>query len=327
MNKKLISLLLTGFLSIFPYRDSLAKSKIVSKNLIKPSYNFKHKYLRPDYIFYNLGIYYSDNSVSAKNRFGMVVHRTELNDTLSLKVLIRDQSANYLIMNNGDLRIIIPPKYKSNHAGFSMFNGFEERCLGTLDERLKNEFSLNMTFIGAELSGNCKSNPTNAQYKTLERLKEQLQERYKFPDYLVIGHGMASYTGDPDSKYHHQLGNHTDPGKHFDWSKIGIDIERTNLDLILERVKSPKTKIKSYSTQELVELLKTVPNNYNFEIVKESTIQNTKIKIVSLSDLAHNPSNSYNFSKASKCKHFLSNFESITKTKLKRNPTYNLFIR
>lgn len=100
-------------------------------------------------------------------------------------------SAHFLIRRNGELIQFVPCAKRAWHAGVSSWKGCQ-RC---------NDFS-----IGIELEG-CDTLPfSEAQYAALNALLVSLQKDYPIRD--IVGHSDIA----PQRK--------TDPGPHFDWSRI-----------------------------------------------------------------------------------------------------------
>ncbi|MFP5381697.1 MAG: 1,6-anhydro-N-acetylmuramyl-L-alanine amidase AmpD [Gammaproteobacteria bacterium] len=100
-------------------------------------------------------------------------------------------SAHFFIRRDGSLIQFVPCSQRAWHAGVSSWQGCE-RC---------NDFS-----IGIELEGSDDLPFTDAQYSTLAPLIRQLQTTYPIRD--VVGHSDIA------------PGRKTDPGPHFDWSRL-----------------------------------------------------------------------------------------------------------
>jgi AmpD protein len=100
-------------------------------------------------------------------------------------------SAHFLIRRDGELIQFVPCGARAWHAGASNWKG-RERC---------NDFS-----IGVELEG-CDTMPFEAvQYRRLASLARALRKRYPLAD--IAGHSDIA------------PGRKTDPGPHFDWSRL-----------------------------------------------------------------------------------------------------------
>jgi AmpD protein len=100
-------------------------------------------------------------------------------------------SSHFFIRRDGETIQFVPCNRRAWHAGVSVWCG-QERC---------NDFS-----VGIELEGSDTVPFESAQYEMLRRLIAVLRLRYPIVD--VVGHSdIAS-------------GRKTDPGPHFDWTKI-----------------------------------------------------------------------------------------------------------
>ncbi len=100
-------------------------------------------------------------------------------------------SAHFFVRRSGELIQFVSCVRRAWHAGVSEWCG-RERC---------NDFS-----IGIELEG-CDELPfADAQYESLTRLIAALRHHYPVRD--VVGHSDIS------------PGRKTDPGPHFDWSRV-----------------------------------------------------------------------------------------------------------
>ncbi|CAB1370403.1 1,6-anhydro-N-acetylmuramyl-L-alanine amidase AmpD [Denitratisoma oestradiolicum] len=100
-------------------------------------------------------------------------------------------SAHFFIRRDGQLIQWVPCELRAWHAGVSCWQG-RQRC---------NDFS-----IGIELEGCDEQAFTDAQYQVLTELIAALRQRY--PIAAITGHSDIA----PERK--------TDPGPHFDWSRI-----------------------------------------------------------------------------------------------------------
>ncbi len=100
-------------------------------------------------------------------------------------------SAHFLVRRDGSVIQFVPCGKRAWHAGVSSWRG-RERC---------NDFS-----VGIELEG-CDELPFEAaQYESLARLLDALARRYPLGD--VAGHADIA------------PGRKTDPGPHFEWSRL-----------------------------------------------------------------------------------------------------------
>ncbi len=106
-------------------------------------------------------------------------------------IATRRVSAHFFIRRDGDLIQFVSCHERAWHAGISCWQG-RERC---------NDFSL-----GIELEGDDHSDFATPQYETLNRLLAVLRQHY--PIAAVVGHADIA------------PGRKTDPGPHFDWSRI-----------------------------------------------------------------------------------------------------------
>ncbi len=100
-------------------------------------------------------------------------------------------SAHFFIRRSGELIQFVSCDRRAWHAGASMWCG-RERC---------NDFSL-----GIELEGCDEVSFESAQYETLIHLIAALRHRYPIQD--IVGHCDIA------------PGRKTDPGPHFDWSRV-----------------------------------------------------------------------------------------------------------
>lgn len=100
-------------------------------------------------------------------------------------------SAHFLIRRDGEMLQFVACGKRAWHAGASSWRG-RSAC---------NDFS-----IGIELEGCDSLAFTEAQYQSLDRLVRAIRGRYAIAD--VVGHSDIA------------PGRKTDPGPHFDWSRI-----------------------------------------------------------------------------------------------------------
>lgn len=103
-------------------------------------------------------------------------------------------SAHFFIRRDGELIQFVPCGQRAWHAGVSRWRG-RERC---------NDFS-----VGIELEGTDELPYTDAQYRVLNALLGVLRGTY--PIAGVAGHSDIA------------PGRKTDPGPHFDWSRVAAD--------------------------------------------------------------------------------------------------------
>jgi N-acetyl-anhydromuramoyl-L-alanine amidase len=100
-------------------------------------------------------------------------------------------SAHFFIRRDGEVVQFVPCERRAWHAGVSHWRG-RERC---------NDFSL-----GIELEGCDAQSFTEAQYASLGKVIAALRQRYPIAD--IVGHADVA------------PGRKTDPGPHFDWSRV-----------------------------------------------------------------------------------------------------------
>lgn len=100
-------------------------------------------------------------------------------------------SAHFLIRRDGELIQFVSCNQRAWHAGKSAWQG-RERC---------NDFS-----IGVELEGSDTQAFVAAQYEQFNALLDCLRRRYPLKD--ILGHCDIA------------PGRKTDPGPHFDWTKL-----------------------------------------------------------------------------------------------------------
>jgi len=100
-------------------------------------------------------------------------------------------SAHFLVRRDGSVIQFVPVERRAWHAGVSSWRG-RERC---------NDFS-----IGIELEGAEEAPFEAAQYAALISLLKQLQKTYPLRD--VAAHSEVA------------PGRKTDPGAHFDWTRL-----------------------------------------------------------------------------------------------------------
>ena len=111
------------------------------------------------------------------NRY-IVLHSTESGLRSALNTLSRRGHSNYLVARNGTIYRILDKKYRSHHAGLSMWNG---------------ETNISNHSIGIELVGYHNDPFTDAQYRSLKWLIEVMQRVYNIPDHHVLEHYRVAY--------------------------------------------------------------------------------------------------------------------------------------
>jgi N-acetylmuramoyl-L-alanine amidase len=135
----------------------------------------------------------------------------------------RGGHAHYLISKSGVIYRILDPKYWANHAGVSMWQGYE---------------NLSDCSVGIELEGYHDVAFSHAQYASLRQLLSILQRRYGVEDRDVLEHWRIAYSA--PNQYHHNRvrGRKSDPGiNNFDRAKAGLtDTYSIDPDVIAGRI-------------------------------------------------------------------------------------------
>ncbi|MCY4546511.1 MAG: peptidoglycan recognition family protein [Gemmatimonadetes bacterium] len=138
----------------------------------------------------------------------VVLHSTESGLRSALRTLSRRGHSNYLVARNGTIYRILDKKYRSHHAGLSMWNGLR---------------NISSHSIGIELVGYHNDPFTASQYESLKWLIEVMQRVYKIPDHHVLEHYRVAY-GRPNRwvKRPHR-GRKKDPGVfNFSRARAGL---------------------------------------------------------------------------------------------------------
>ena len=138
----------------------------------------------------------------------IVLHSTESGLRSALRTLSRRGHSNYLVARNGTIYRILDKKYRSHHAGLSMWNGLTD---------------ISSHSIGIELVGYHNDPFTAVQYESLKWLIEVMQRVYKMPDRNVLEHYRVAY-GRPNRwvKRPHR-GRKKDPGVfNFSRARAGL---------------------------------------------------------------------------------------------------------
>lgn len=141
----------------------------------------------------------------------IVIHSTESGLRSALNTVSRRGYSNYLVARNGTIYRILDKKYRSHHAGLSMWNGLRD---------------ISSHSIGIELVGYHNDPFTASQYDSLKWLIEVLQRVYKIPDRHVLEHYRVAY-GRPNRwvKRLHR-GRKKDPGVfNFSRARAGLTSE------------------------------------------------------------------------------------------------------
>ena len=119
------------------------------------------------------------------------------------RTLIKKRNSyHYYIQRDGTIVKLIDPKYEASHAGISYYKG---------------KFRLNKYSIGICLQNDPPEAYTEKQYNSAGWLIKQLQSRYKdSTSKVIIGHSDIAFP----------RGRKIDPGKHFDWEKLRVNINK-----------------------------------------------------------------------------------------------------
>jgi N-acetylmuramoyl-L-alanine amidase len=171
--------------------------------------------------------------VRQQTRF-IIIHSTESSLPSALRTLSRGKvrnghyvsrggHAHYLVARNGTIYRIVDPKYRANHAGLSMWNGFED---------------LSDYSIGIELEGYHNVPFRDEQYRSLKGLLDLLKRRYDIEDRNVLEHYRVAYSA--PNHFHKELlrGRKLDPGVgNFNRLKAGLrDEPSEDPDVIAGRI-------------------------------------------------------------------------------------------
>ena len=114
----------------------------------------------------------------------------------------KGNSYHYYIQRDGTIIKLIDPKYEASHAGISYY---------------KKKVRLNKYSIGICLQNNPPEAYTEQQYNSAAWLIKQLQSRYKdSTSKVIIGHSDIAFP----------RGRKIDPGQHFDWEKLYVNINK-----------------------------------------------------------------------------------------------------
>ena len=106
-------------------------------------------------------------------------------------------SYHYFIRRDGTIHKLIDPKYQANHAGLSFWD---------------NNVRMNRYSIGICLQNDGKIKYTDKQYESLLWLINIQKKRFHdITEEKIIGHSDIAIP----------RGRKSDPGDHFDWSRIG----------------------------------------------------------------------------------------------------------
>jgi hypothetical protein len=179
----------------------------------------------------------------------IVLHSTESRLPSALRTLSKGKvsrghylthggHAHYLVARNGTVYRILDPKYWANHAGISLWNGYE---------------NLSNYSIGIELEGYHNVSFPDDQYRSLRLLLADLQERYGIADRDVVEHYRIAYS--PPSRYHRGRlrGRKKDPGEdNFDRKKAGLEDQYAmDPDVLAGRVEGPLSMARASAPEEI----------------------------------------------------------------------------
>jgi N-acetylmuramoyl-L-alanine amidase len=149
----------------------------------------------------------------------IIVHSTESSLPSALRTLSRGRvrhgryvthggHAHFLIAREGTVYRILDPKYWANHAGVSMWDGFA---------------NLSDISVGVELEGFHNVPFEEMQYQSLQKLLNQLKQRYAVEDRDVLEHCRVAYS--KPNRFHsiNARGRKSDPGMgNFDRLRAGL---------------------------------------------------------------------------------------------------------
>jgi hypothetical protein len=127
----------------------------------------------------------------------IVIHSTESGHSSALHTISKGGLANYVVARDGRIYRMLHHPYRANHAGLSMWDGLT---------------NLSNYSVGLELVGYSDKPFTDAQYRSLRWLREELQRIYRIPDERVLEHYRVAYApANPWIKRPHR-GRKRDPG-------------------------------------------------------------------------------------------------------------------
>jgi N-acetyl-anhydromuramyl-L-alanine amidase AmpD len=114
----------------------------------------------------------------------------------------KGNSYHYYIQRDGTIIKLIDPKYEAAHAGISYYKG---------------KVRLNKYSIGICLQNDPPQTYTEKQYSSAAWLINELQHRYKdSTTKVLLGHSDIAFP----------RGRKVDPGEHFNWEKLRININK-----------------------------------------------------------------------------------------------------
>ncbi|NMC61896.1 MAG: hypothetical protein GYA55_01870 [SAR324 cluster bacterium] len=121
-------------------------------------------------------------------------------------------ASHYLISRNGDIYALVEEGKRAWHAGES------QMCFEDDTRCMVNDFSIGIELIATETSGF-----TDAQYKSLSELINNIIERH--PICSIVGHENIA----PARK--------TDPGQFFDWQYLKEQLSQ--LGMVINMIRFP----------------------------------------------------------------------------------------
>ena len=114
--------------------------------------------------------------------------------------------ANYAIARNGDIYRILAHRFRADHAGLSMWNGYRD---------------ISSYSVGIEIVAYHYSTITKSQYRSLEWLLKVLRKTYNIPDRDVLTHSQVAY-GRPNRWHPTNHRGRKRCAKNFDRQKAGL---------------------------------------------------------------------------------------------------------
>jgi hypothetical protein len=127
----------------------------------------------------------------------IIVHSTESGHSSALRTISKGGLSNYVVARDGKIYRMLHHPFRAHHAGRSMWDGLTH---------------LSNYSVGVELVGYSDKPFTDAQYRSLRWLLEELQRIYRIPDERVLEHYRVAYArANPWIKRPHR-GRKRDPG-------------------------------------------------------------------------------------------------------------------
>ncbi|MBI4777083.1 MAG: N-acetylmuramoyl-L-alanine amidase [Deltaproteobacteria bacterium] len=152
----------------------------------------------------------------AETRF-VIVHTSEAGLESTLRTLSQGKvrgcrlttcggHANYAIARNGDVYRILGHRFRADHAGISMWNGYRD---------------VSSYSVGIELIAYHYSTITDSQYRSLEWLLQMLRKAYGIDERDVLTHAQVAY-GRPNRWHPTKHRGRKRCAKNFDRQKAGL---------------------------------------------------------------------------------------------------------